>query len=123
MGFVVALFVTLRYVEVLPAVAVVATYLVAHVLLQEGVMQRVLTSRGLVYLGQRSYSAYLLHVLAIHLGYMVFGSATLAGGLLTTGFALAVTIPAAELLHRLVERPGAEAAQRLTRPDVTKKSC
>jgi peptidoglycan/LPS O-acetylase OafA/YrhL len=122
MGFVVALFVTLRYVEVLPAVAVVATYLVAHVLLHEGVMRRMLTSRGLVYLGQRSYSAYLLHVLAIHLGYMVFGSATLAGGLLTTGFALALTIPAAELLHRLVERPGAQAAQRLTRADLTKKS-
>jgi peptidoglycan/LPS O-acetylase OafA/YrhL len=122
MGFVVALFVSLRYVEVLPAVAAVATYLVAHVMLQDGVMRRVLTFRGLVYLGQRSYGAYLLHVLAIHLGYMVFGSATLAGGLLTTCFTLAVTIPAAELLYRLVERPSAEAAQRLTRPDVTKKS-
>jgi peptidoglycan/LPS O-acetylase OafA/YrhL len=85
-------------------------------------MRRVLTCRGLVYLGQRSYGAYLLHVLPIHLGYMVFGSATLAGGLLATCFTLAVTIPAAELLHRIVERPGVEAAQRLTRPDVTKKS-
>jgi peptidoglycan/LPS O-acetylase OafA/YrhL len=122
MAFVVALFVTLRYIEVLPAVAAVATYLIAHVTLQEGVMRRVLTCRGLVYLGQRSYGAYLLHVLPIHLGYMVFGSATLAGGLMTTGFTLAVTIPAAELLHRIVERPGVEAAQRLTRPDVTKKS-
>jgi peptidoglycan/LPS O-acetylase OafA/YrhL len=43
LGFVVALFVMVRYVEVLPAVAVVATYLVAHVTLQEGVMRRVLT--------------------------------------------------------------------------------
>jgi peptidoglycan/LPS O-acetylase OafA/YrhL len=121
-GFVVALFVTLRYVEVLPAVAAVATYLIAHVTLQEGVIRRVLTCRGLVYLGQRSYSAYLLHVLPIHLGSMVFGSATLAGGLLTTCFTLAVTIPAAELLYWIVERPGVEAAQRLTRPHVTKKS-
>jgi len=122
MGLVVALFVMLRYVEVLPAVAVVATYLVAHVTLQDGLMRRVLTTRGLVYLGQRSYSAYLLHVLAIHLGYMAFGSDTLPSGLLTTCFALAVTIPAAELLYRLVERPSAQAAQRLTRPDDTKKS-
>ena len=68
-------------------------------------MRGALTSRGLVYLGQRSYSSYLLHVLAIHLRYMVFGSATLAGGLLTTCFTLTVTIPAAELLHRFVERP------------------
>jgi peptidoglycan/LPS O-acetylase OafA/YrhL len=115
LGFVVALFVMLRYVEVLPAVAVVATYLVAHVTLQEGVMRRVLTYGPLVYLGQRSYGAYLLHVLAIHLGYMAFGSNTLAGGLLTTCFTLAVTIPAAELLYRTVEQPGMEMARRLTR--------
>ena len=122
LGFVVALFVSLRYVELLPAVAAVATYLVAHVTLHESVIRRLLTRKWLVYLGQRSYGAYLLHVLAIHLGYIAFGSATLAGGLLTTCFTLAITIPAAELLHRIVERPGMEAAQRLTRPDVTKKS-
>src|SRR5215468_3379077 len=114
MGFVVALFVMLRYVEVLPAVAVVAAYLVAYVTLQEGIMRRVLVYSPLVYLGQRSYGAYLLHVLAIHLGYMAFGSTTLASGLLTTCFTLALTIPAAELLYRTVERPAMEMARRLT---------
>lgn len=114
MAFVVALFVMLRYVEVLPAVAAVATYLVAHVTLRESVMRRLLTYPPLIYLGQRSYGAYLLHVLAIHFGYMAFGSTTVAGGLLTTCFALAVTIPAAELLYRTVERPGMEVARRLT---------
>jgi peptidoglycan/LPS O-acetylase OafA/YrhL len=114
LGFVVALFVMLRYVEVLPAVAVVATYLVAYVMLQEGIMRRVLTYGPLVYLGRRSYGAYLLHVLAIHIGYMAFGSTTVVGGLLTAGLALAVTIPAAELLYRAVERPGMELARRLT---------
>jgi len=114
MAFVVALFVMLRYVEVLPAVAAVATYLVAHVTLRESVMRRVLTYGPLVYLGQRSYGAYLLHVLAIHLGYMAFGSTTVISGLLTTCFALAVTIPAAELLYRTVERPAMEMARRLT---------
>jgi peptidoglycan/LPS O-acetylase OafA/YrhL len=114
MGLVVALFVMLRYVEVLPAVAFVATYLVAHVTLQEGIMRRALTYAPLVYLGQRSYGAYLLHVLAIHLGYMAFGSTTLASGLLTTVFTLAVTIPAAELLYRIVEHPGMEMARRMT---------
>src|SRR5262249_41563395 len=114
MGFIVALFVMLRYVEVLPAVAVVATYLVAYVTLQEGIVRRVLICGPLVYLGQRSYGAYLLHVLAIHLGYMAFGSTTLAAGLLTTCFTLAVTIPAAELLYRTVERPSIGMAQRLT---------
>jgi peptidoglycan/LPS O-acetylase OafA/YrhL len=124
LGFVVALFVMLRYVEVLPAVAAVATYLVAHVTLQDSAMRRVLIYGPLVYLGQRSYGAYLLHVLAIHIGYIFFGSTTDVGGLLTTCFALAVTIPAAELLYRAVERPGMdvarallERAKRTSRPD------
>jgi peptidoglycan/LPS O-acetylase OafA/YrhL len=114
LALVVALFVLLRYVEVLPAAAAVATYLVAYVILQEGAMRRLFTYGTLVYLGQRSYGAYLLHVLAIHIGYMAFGSTTVADGLLTTGFTLAVTIPAAELLYRAVERPGVEIARRLT---------
>ena len=113
MGLVVALFVMLLYVEVLPAVAVVATYLVAYVMLQEGVMRRLLTYGPLVYLGQRFYGAYLLHVLAIHIGYMAFGSTTTVGGLLTACVALAVTIPAAELLYRAVERPSTDMARRL----------
>jgi peptidoglycan/LPS O-acetylase OafA/YrhL len=112
MGLVVALFVMLRYVEVLPAVAVVATYLVAYVILQDGVMRRVLSYSPLVYLGQRSYGAYLLHLLAIRFGYMAFGDGSSLAGLLTAVFALAITIPAAELLYRAVERPCIEFAAR-----------
>jgi peptidoglycan/LPS O-acetylase OafA/YrhL len=41
---------------------------------------------------------------------------------LTTCYTPAVTIPAAELLYRIVERPGLETARRPTAPDVTKKS-
>jgi peptidoglycan/LPS O-acetylase OafA/YrhL len=112
--FVVALFVMLRYVEVLPAVAAVAIYLVAHVTMRDSVMRRLLGYGALEYLGKRSYGAYLLHVLAIHLGYLLFGSTTIVAGLLTTAFALAVTIPAAELLYRVVEQPGMTLARRLT---------
>jgi peptidoglycan/LPS O-acetylase OafA/YrhL len=114
LGLVVALFAMLRYVEVLPAVAVVAIYLVAYLTLQDSAMRRLLCWPPLVWLGQRSYSAYLLHVLAIHLGYMAFGSTTNIGGLLTTVLALAITIPAAELLYRTVEEPGGALARRLT---------
>lgn len=112
LGFVVALFVMLRYVEVLPAVAAVATYLVAHVILQDSMMRRLLGYGPLVYLGQRSYGAYLLHVLTIHIGYMAFGSDTVIAGILATCFTLAVTIPAAELLYRVVERPAMDVARR-----------
>lgn len=113
LGFVIALFVMLRYVEVLPAVATVATYLVAHVTLRDSALRRLLACGPLVYLGRRSYGAYLLHVLAVHIGYMAFGSTTLVGGLLTAGFTLLVTIPSAELFYRAVERPGTDAARRL----------
>jgi peptidoglycan/LPS O-acetylase OafA/YrhL len=111
---VIALFVLLRYVEVLPAVAAVAVYLVAHVTLRDSAMRRLLGFGPLAYLGRRSYGAYLLHVLAIHLGYILFGSTTVTAGLLTTAFALAVTIPAAELLYRIVEQPGMKLARRLS---------
>jgi peptidoglycan/LPS O-acetylase OafA/YrhL len=116
LAFVVALFVMLRYVEVLPAVAAVATYLVAHITLRDSLMRRLLGWAPLVYLGKRSYGAYLIHVLPIHLGYLLFGSTTVAGGLLTAAFALAVTIPAAELLYRVVEQPGMALARRLSSP-------
>ena len=113
LGFVVALFAMLRYTEQLTAVAAVATYLVAYVMMQRGALLRLLEYPPLVYLGQRSYGAYLLHVLAIHIGYMMFGSTTTLAGLLTAAFTLAVTIPAAEVLYRLVERPGMDFAKRL----------
>jgi peptidoglycan/LPS O-acetylase OafA/YrhL len=113
MAGILALLVLLGYREVWPAVAIVATYLVAYVTLQDSAMRRALMWRPLVYLGQRSYGAYLLHVLAIHIGYLAFGSDTTVGGLLTACFTLVVTIPAAELLYRAVERPAMDAARRL----------
>jgi peptidoglycan/LPS O-acetylase OafA/YrhL len=113
LGLVVALFAMLRYTEQLTAVAAVATYLVAYVMLQRGALLRLFEVAPLVYLGQRSYGAYLLHVLVIHIGYMLFGSTTPLSGVLTTAFTLVVTIPAAEVLYRLVERPGMDFARRL----------
>jgi peptidoglycan/LPS O-acetylase OafA/YrhL len=112
LGFVAALFVMMRYVEVLPAVAVVSVYLVAYVILQDSAMRRLLSSRPLVYLGQRSYGTYLLHVLAIHIARMAFGSTSELDGWLTFVFALALTIPGAELLHRAVDSPAMEFGRR-----------
>ena len=120
LGFVVALFVMLRYTEQLTAVALVATYLVAYAILQKSALLRILTWKPLVYLGQRSYGAYLLHFLTIRIGYLVFGNDTALGGVLTACFCLAVTVPAAELMYRrsrghgygrrLLQRPGQCAA-------------
>jgi peptidoglycan/LPS O-acetylase OafA/YrhL len=62
---------------------------------------------------QRSYGAYLLHVLAIHIGYMLFGSTSTLAGLLTATFTLAVTIPAAGGAVPAGERPGMDFGKRL----------
>jgi peptidoglycan/LPS O-acetylase OafA/YrhL len=113
LGFVVALFVMLRYTEQLTAVALVATYLVAFTIVQQGALLRILAWPPLVYLGQRSYGAYLLHFLAIRIGYLAFGNDTATGGLLTACFCLAVTVPAAELMYRAIERPAMECGRRL----------
>jgi peptidoglycan/LPS O-acetylase OafA/YrhL len=112
LGLVVAVFIMLRYTEQLTAVALVAIYLTAYVILQPVVLP-VLTWRPLVYLGQRSYGAYLLHFLAIRIGYLIFGNDTVVGGLLSACFCLAVTVPAAELLYQAIERPGVEYGRRL----------
>ena len=114
MGFVVALFALLLYVEVLPAVTLVATYLVAYLILHDSMLRRGLASAPLIYLGQRSYGAYLLHVLAIRFGYMMFGSTTPLAGWLTAVTTLVLTIPAAELLYRAVEAPGVELGRRIS---------
>ena len=67
----------------------------------------------LAWLGQRSYGAYLLHFLALRIGYILFGVDSTASGLLAAGFCLALTLPAAELMYRTIERPGRESARRL----------
>jgi peptidoglycan/LPS O-acetylase OafA/YrhL len=113
LAFIVAVFVMLRYTEQLTVVAVVATYLVAYATVQQAAVSRLLTWPPLVYLGQRSYGAYLLHFLAIRIGYLVFGSETAVGGLLTACFCLVVTVPAAELLYQAIERPGMDYGRRL----------
>jgi peptidoglycan/LPS O-acetylase OafA/YrhL len=113
LAFVVAVFVMLRYTEQLTAVALVATYLIAYCILRPDAVLRVLAWQPLVYLGQRSYGAYLLHFLAIRIGYLAFGNDTAIGGLLTACFCLAVTVPAAELMYQAIEKPGMDFGRRL----------
>lgn len=113
LAFVVALLVALRYDQYLTAVAAVATYVMAYVIVQEKKVSRLLTWRPLVFLGQRSYGAYLLHFLVIRAGYLIFGDDTAAGGLLTALFCLAVTVPAADLMYRAIELPAIEYGRRM----------
>jgi len=113
LALIVGLLALLHYGERFIALAAVMTYLLAYTIVQEGAVSRVLTWRPLTYLGQRSYGAYLLHFLALRIGYMIFGNDSMTSGLLATGFCLALTVPAAELMYRAVERPGRELGRQL----------
>jgi peptidoglycan/LPS O-acetylase OafA/YrhL len=113
LALIVGLFALLRYTEQLTAVALVATYLVAYAIVRWAAVSPILTWQPLIYLGQRSYGAYLLHFLAIRIGYMTFGDDTTAGGLLTACFCLAVTVPAAELQYRAIEAPAIKFGRQL----------
>jgi peptidoglycan/LPS O-acetylase OafA/YrhL len=113
MVLIVALLALLCYGEQFTALAAVTTYLLAYTIVQEAAVSRVLTWRPLAYLGQRSYGAYLLHFLALRIGYMMFGNDSTSAGLLAAGFCLALTVPAAEFLYRTIERPGRDCGRRL----------
>jgi peptidoglycan/LPS O-acetylase OafA/YrhL len=113
MASIAGLFALLRYSEQFTALAAVATYLLAYTIVQEAAVSRVLTWRPLAYLGDRSYGAYLLHFLALRIGYMVFGNDSATAGLLAACVCLALTVPAAELLYRTIERPARNYGQQL----------
>jgi peptidoglycan/LPS O-acetylase OafA/YrhL len=112
-ALIVGLFALLRYSEQFTALAAVATYLLAYTIVQEAAVSRVLTWRPLAYLGQRSYGAYLLHFLALRIGYMVFGNDSTTAGLLAACVCVVLTVPAAELLYRTIERPGTNYGRQL----------
>jgi peptidoglycan/LPS O-acetylase OafA/YrhL len=113
LGLIAGLFTLLHYEDQFTALAAVATYLLAYTIVQAAAVSRLLTWRPLAYLGQRSYGAYLLHFLALRIGYMVFGSDSASAGFLAACFCLAVTVPAAEILYRTIERPGRDYATQL----------
>jgi peptidoglycan/LPS O-acetylase OafA/YrhL len=113
LALIVGLLALLHHGEWFTALAAVTTYLLAYAIVQEAEVSRMLTWRPLAYLGQRSYGAYLLHFLALRIGYMVFGNDGAIAGLLAAGFCVALTVPAAELLYRMVERPAADYGRRL----------
>jgi peptidoglycan/LPS O-acetylase OafA/YrhL len=113
LGLIAALLVILHYMEEFTVVSLVATYLVAYAILQKSALLWILTLKPLAYLGQRSYSAYLLHFLAIRIGYLLFPDGSAISGFLTACFCLAITVPAAELMYQVIERPGMSYGRRL----------
>jgi peptidoglycan/LPS O-acetylase OafA/YrhL len=118
LALIAGLFALLRYSEQFTALAAAATYMLAYTILQESAVSRVLTWRPLAYLGQRSYGAYLLHFLALRIGYVMFGNDSTTAGLLAGCVCLGLSVPAAELLYRTIEEPG----RNYGRPVLSRKS-
>ncbi len=113
LALIVGLLALLGYGERYMPVAAVMTWLLAYAIVQEAAVSRLLTWQPLAWLGRRSYAAYLLHFLALRIGYILFGGDSTAAGLLATAFCLALTLPAAELMDWAIERPGREFARRV----------
>lgn len=72
-----------------------------------------ITNRPLAYLGQISYSVYLLHVIVIHWVYQLFGPAS--ESLPKAIFAFALTLAVSALIYTLIERPFIEAGRQIAR--------
>jgi peptidoglycan/LPS O-acetylase OafA/YrhL len=115
LGLIAALLTMILYAPQFTVLALVATYLMAYCIVQHARVAPLLGWRPLVWLGQRSYGAYLLHFLAIRIGYLFFGNDSTTGGLLTAVFCLALTAPAAALMYRLVEEPAVEYGRHLVK--------
>ncbi|HEX8645322.1 MAG TPA: acyltransferase [Thermoleophilaceae bacterium] len=80
----------------------------------EGRAWRVLDNRPLHWLGERSYGIYLVHqaILLEMAGWSLLAGHARPHFLLVLATALALTIPASALLHRLVERPALDLRAR-----------
>jgi peptidoglycan/LPS O-acetylase OafA/YrhL len=91
-----------RQVVLGPLVAVPATLLVAVLAAApRGTGPALFRNRGLIWLGEISYSLYLVHVLALHLTRELRRD----DGLATNSIGVAVALLAAWALHRFVEQP------------------
>jgi peptidoglycan/LPS O-acetylase OafA/YrhL len=87
----------------------------------EGRAWRALDNGPLHWLGERSYSIYLVHqaILLEMAGWSLLEDNARAHFLLVLAAALALTLPASALLHRLVERPALDLRARWRREPTT----
>ena len=99
-----------------------AALLVGCIAYRDDAVTRALSARAMVFLGRISYSFYLLNVIALYLMWAVIetwvaepGYHAVLWGLLSATASVALTIPAAAISERLVERPGIRIGHLLLR--------
>jgi peptidoglycan/LPS O-acetylase OafA/YrhL len=98
----------------LSAFCVAVALLLYHLSAGESLLKRCLGLKPLAWLGQRSYSFYLLHVICINAALRAFPSKQLAGALTSIAVALVLTVALSALSFNLVEEPFRKLGKYLT---------
>jgi peptidoglycan/LPS O-acetylase OafA/YrhL len=87
-----------------PFSILVAIY-VYHLSVTESWVKRMLGIRPLVWLGQRSYSFYLVHVICLNIVMRIFNSATVPGAVAVIAGGIALAAAVAAISYRVIEEP------------------
>ncbi|MGD0799026.1 MAG: acyltransferase [Acidobacteriaceae bacterium] len=96
--------------------SLLAALLVYHLTVRQSMVSRFLAIPPLVWLGQRSYSFYLLHVICLNIALRLVDSSSVHGALAAIALGLALTTIASALSYRLIEEPFRRLGKRLADP-------
>jgi peptidoglycan/LPS O-acetylase OafA/YrhL len=95
---------TKPFTAIAPFSMLVAVF-VYQLTVSESWVKRLLGIRPLVWLGQRSYSFYLVHVICLNIVMRIFNSATIPGALAVIAGGIALAAAVAALSYRVIEEP------------------
>jgi peptidoglycan/LPS O-acetylase OafA/YrhL len=93
--------------------SVIGSVLVAHLVLADSWLVNLLSTKPFVWVGQRSYSMYLVHMMLIDTVEYFIPHKTVLGSILVTTCAIASTALTAALLFRFVEEPARQFGKRI----------
>jgi peptidoglycan/LPS O-acetylase OafA/YrhL len=89
---------------------------VHHTAGQENWVKRSLGASPLVWLGQRSYSFYLLHVICLNVALRVVDTSGVGGAIAALALGLSLTLIVSALSYQLIEEPFRKLGKRLADP-------
>jgi peptidoglycan/LPS O-acetylase OafA/YrhL len=85
--------------------SLLVAFFLYHLTVKQTPLKRWLGAAPLAWLGQRSYSFYLLHVICLNIVMHLFNSATILGAIAVVAAGIAVTTIAAAISYRVIEEP------------------
>src|SRR5271166_1510136 len=102
-----------RKMEFVFLFSVIGAVLIAHLVLTDSWLTNLLSTRPFVWVGQRSYSMYLIHMMVIDAVEYFLPHKTVFGSILVTVCAIASTALGAAVLYKFVEEPARQFGKRL----------